>query len=50
MALRENETRKITTYGIYGLVMGSPIGIGYWHSERGPGDKIQSEQSARPGL
>lgn len=45
-ALREGETRKITAWGIWGVVMGAPIGIGYWHSERG--DDVQSETSAKP--
>lgn len=45
-ALREGETRKITAWGIWGVVMGAPIGVGYWHSERG--DDVKSEQSAKP--
>lgn len=44
--LREGETRKITAYGIWAVVMGAPIGIGYWHSERG--DDVKSEQSSKP--
>lgn len=46
--LREGENRKITAWGIWAVVMGAPIGIGYWHSERGP--DVESEQSAQPKL
>jgi hypothetical protein len=46
--LKEGETRKITAWGIWGVVLGAPLGIGYWHSERG--DDVKSEQSAKPGL
>ncbi|MSR15348.1 MAG: hypothetical protein EXR86_12450 [Gammaproteobacteria bacterium] len=45
-ALREGETRKITAWGVWGVFMGAPMGVGYWHSERG--DEIKSEQSAKP--
>lgn len=46
--LREGEGRKITAWGIWAAPMGTPIGIGYWHSERGP--DVESEQSAKPRL
>lgn len=48
--LREGETRKITAWGIWAAPLGMPIGIGYWHSERGPGENIKSETSAKPGI
>jgi len=38
--------RKITAYGLWAVVFGSPIGIGYWHSEHGIG--VQSEVSDKP--
>lgn len=46
--LREGENRKITAWGLWAVVMGAPVGVGYWHSERGP--DVESEQSAKPGL
>ena len=46
--LRQGEGRKITAWGIWAAPMGTPIGIGYWHSERGP--NVESEQSAKPKL
>ena len=47
-ALREGETRKITAWGIWAVVMGAPVGIGYWHSERG--DDVVGEESAKPEM
>lgn len=44
--LRKGENRKITAWGIWAAPFGTPVGIGYWHSERGPG--VESEQSAKP--
>lgn len=49
-SLNSGETRKITAWGIWTVVAGNPLGVGYWHSERGPGDDIKSEQSAKPSL
>ena len=46
--LREGENRKITAWGVWAVVMGAPIGVGYWHSERGP--DVDSEQSAKPAI
>lgn len=46
--LRNGESRKITAWGFWAVVGANPIGIGYWHSERGPGPDIDSEQSAPP--
>lgn len=45
-SLREGENRKITAWGFWAVIYGNPIGIGYWHSERGPG--VESEESAKP--
>ena len=45
-ALKEGENRKITAWGIWAVVMGAPIGVGYWHSERGP--DVKSEESSKP--
>ena len=47
-ALNQGESRKITAWGIWAVPFGSPVGIGYWHSERGP--DVKSEESAKPGL
>jgi hypothetical protein len=44
--LRVGETRKITTYGIYCTY--ELCGIGYWHSERGKSEEINSEESSKP--
>lgn len=44
--LMEGETRKITAWGFWAVVGANPIGIGYWHSERGPA--VKSEESAKP--
>lgn len=44
--LRDGESRKITAWGFWAVIYGSPVGVGYWHSERGP--NVQSEESARP--
>ena len=49
-ALNPGESRKITAWGIWAAPMGLPVGIGYWHSERGPGGDIKSETSAKPEL
>lgn len=38
--------RKITAWGLWAVPFGSPIGIGYWHSEHGIG--VQSEISDKP--
>ena len=47
-ALNPGESRKITAWGFWAVVFGEPVGIGYWHSERGPSKDIDSEQSAKP--
>jgi hypothetical protein len=49
-AVEPGQTRKITAYGIWSVVAGNPIGLGYWHSEIGDSDKIKSEESDQPGL
>lgn len=46
--LRKGENRKITAWGVWAVVLGAPVGIGYWHSERGP--DVEGEQSASPTL
>lgn len=47
-SLRKGEDRKITAWGIWAVPFGAPIGVGYWHSERG--DDVKSEESAKPGI
>jgi len=47
-ALNQGENRKVTAWGIWALVAGNPIGVGYWHSERGP--DVKSEMSAKPKI
>jgi hypothetical protein len=44
--LRKGEMRKVTAWGIWAAPLGQPIGIGYWHSERG--DDVEGERSAKP--
>ena len=44
--LNQGDSRKITAWGIW--CTAAACGVGYWHSERGPGENIQSEQSAKP--
>ena len=46
--LREGESRVITAWGIWAAPFGTPIGVGYWHSERGP-DRL-STAPEKPGL
>lgn len=46
----ENESRKIVAWGLWAVVYGSPVGIGYWKSEVGPAAHIKSEESAKPEL
>jgi len=48
--LNPGDSRKITAWGIWAAPLGTPIGIGYWHSERGPSGDIKSETSAKPQL
>ena len=45
-ALDNAQFRKVTAWGIW--CTPAACGVGYWHSERGPGDKVISEQSAGP--
>lgn len=45
-ALNPGENRRVTAWGVWMVALGSPIGIGYWHSERGP--DVKSEESAKP--
>jgi len=46
MALNQGENRTITAWGIWAVVLGAPVGVGYWHSERGP--DVRGEDSAQP--
>jgi len=41
-------TRKVTAWGIWAAPFGTPIGIGYWHSEHGI--NVQGEESAKPEI
>lgn len=44
--LNEGESRSITLWGWWAVIYGSPIGIGYLHTERGP--NVQSFEPAKP--
>jgi hypothetical protein len=46
--LTDNHSRKVTAWGVW--CTAAACGIGYWHSERGPGENILSEESAKPFL
>jgi hypothetical protein len=49
-AVRDGQMRKVTAWGIWTVVAGNPLGIGYWHSEIGPAEQIKSEISDKPAL
>jgi hypothetical protein len=48
--LHQGDSRKITAWGVYAVTGVGVIGIGYIHTERGPGENILSEESAKPFL
>jgi len=39
-------TRVVTAWGLWAAPFGTPIGIGYWHSEHGV--NVRGEGSAKP--